>query len=410
MSGGFLRRMGPALIVGSVVLGPGSILTASRVGCDFGFELVWVVAAAATLMAAMTALSSHLGATLEGTPCEVLARSAGRPVAVLVGLVLFGVVACFQFSNNVGVLAALAPLGIPPGAASVGALVALNATVAIALLGFRELYRPLERAMKVLVALMILAFLGNLFLARPSPTAFLAGLVPNLPAQGLRESFLPVTGLIGTTFSVAGAFYTAYLVRAKGWKGEHARERSFDSLLSIGILGGLSMVVLATAATLLHGRVAGEQLQSAADVAMMLEPLFGGGAVVLFALGLLAAAFSSFLGNVLIGGTVLADGLGLGGEVDGKWTRRFTVLALAIGMGVALLVVRTGESPVRLILFAQALTVLGNPLLAGVMLLLAHRGPPEARPPLWTRTLAWIGFVLVVVLAVRTALRLIESV
>ena len=199
-------------------------------------------------------------------------------------------------------------------------------------------------------------------------------------------------------------------MRAKGWKGEHARERSFDSLLSIGILGGLSMVVLATAATLLPGRVAGEQLQSAADVAMMLEPLFGGGAVVLFALGLLAAAFSSFLGNVLIGGTVLADGLGLGGEVDGKWTRRFTVLALAIGMGVALLVVRTGESPVRLILFAQALTVLGNPLLAGVMLLLAHRGPPEARPPLWTRTLAWIGFVLVVVLAVRTALRLIESV
>ena len=126
--------------------------------------------------------------------------------------------------------------------------------------------------------------------------------------------------------------------------------------------------------------------------------------VVIVIIGLLVM-FQNLGINVM---SVLA-GLGLGGEVDGKWTRRFTVLALAIGMGVALLVVRTGESPVRLILFAQALTVLGNPLLAGVMLLLAHRGPPEARPPLWTRTLAWIGFVLVVVLAVRTALRLIES-
>ncbi|MDP6409886.1 MAG: divalent metal cation transporter [Planctomycetota bacterium] len=407
MSGGLLRRLGPALIVGSVVLGPGSLLTASRVGCDFGFELAWVVVTATVLMAAMTALSAHLGATLDGTPCEVLARRAGRPVAALVGLVLFGVVACFQFSNNLGVLAGLEPLGIPAGKASVAALCGLNALVAAALLGFRELYRPLERAMKALVGLMILAFVGNLVMARPSPGAFLAGLVPSLPTGDLHGSLLPVTGMIGTTFSVAGAFYTAYLVRARGWKGEHARERTFDSLVSIGVLGGLSLVVLATAATGLHGRVAGDELTGAAEVARMLEPLFGAGAVALFSIGLLAAAFSSFLGNVLIGGTVLSDGLGLGGEVDGKWTRLFTVAALAIGLGVALLVQRTGQSPVRLILFAQALTVLGNPLLAGVLLWLASRGPREARPPLWTRLLAWTGFVLVVGLAARTASRLL---
>ena len=167
------------------------------------------------------------------------------------------------------------------------------------------------------------------------------------------------------------------------------------------------MVVLATAATSLHGRIAGDELTTAADVARMLEPLFGAGAVFLFSLGLLAAAFSSFLGNVLIGGTVLADGLGLGGEVDGVWTRRFTIVALVIGMGVALLVQRTGQSPVRLVLFAQALTVLGNPLLAGVLLWLAHSGPREARPPVWTRALAWVGFALVAALAARTAARLL---
>ncbi len=407
MSAGFLRRVGPAVIVGSVVLGPGSLLTASRVGCDFGFELLWVVAAAAVLMAVMTTLAAHLGATGEGTPCEVLARRAGRPVAALVGLVLFGVVACFQFSNNMGVLAGLEPLGIPAGGATVGTLVALNALVAAALLGFRELYRPLERLMKLLVGLMALAFLGNFALARPSPAAFLAGLVPSLPDGGLRDSLMPVTGMIGTTFSVAGAFYAAYLVRAKGWGREHARERTVDSVVGIGVLGALSMVVLATAATSLHGRIAGDELTTAADVARMLEPLFGAGAVFLFSLGLLAAAFSSFLGNVLIGGTVLADGLGLGGEVDGVWTRRFTIVALVIGMGVALLVQRTGQSPVRLVLFAQALTVLGNPLLAGVLLWLAHSGPREARPPVWTRALAWVGFALVAALAARTAARLL---
>ena len=38
-----LRTLGPALIVASVVLGPGSILTASQVGASFGYELVWVL-------------------------------------------------------------------------------------------------------------------------------------------------------------------------------------------------------------------------------------------------------------------------------------------------------------------------------------------------------------------------------
>lgn len=415
-----LRALGPALIVAAVVMGPGSILTASRVGADFGYGLVWVLALAATLMAGMTALAAHLGVTQDGTPCTQLARRAGRPAAAAVGGVLFLVVACFQFSNNVGVLAALEPLSGGDARVEVGALVALNLAVAAALFGRRHLYRPVERLMKVLVGLMAVGFLGNLFLARPSLGALADGLVPRLPegvgfallprrADGaLVDPLLPVVGLVGTTFSVAGAFYQAYLVRAKGWGPGDLRRGRIDSLVGIAVLGFLSLTVMATAAATLHGEVAGAELTSAGDVARQLEPLFGARAQLLFGLGLFGGAFSSFLVNAMIGGVVLSDGLGLGSEVDGVWARRLTVLALGVGLGVAVAVRGSGWSPVQLVLVAQGLTVIGNPVLAGVLLWLATRPGAGASPaPRALRVAAWAGLVVVTWLAVRTGARVL---
>lgn len=415
---GRLRSFGPALIVASVVLGPGSILTASRVGTDFAYELVWVVVAAAILMVGATALSAHLGSTLARTPCEEIAARAGRAPAALVGAVLFLVVACFQFSNNVGVVAAAEPFMGAGGTWPIVLVVAINLAALAALFGLARLYAPVERLMKVLVGAMIVGFVGNLLYARPSPTGILAGLLPGLPEglepslvprrgrEGVVDPLLPVVGLIGTTFSVAGAFYQSYLVRKKGWGAAELRRGRLDSLLGIGVLGFLTLTVLSTAAAVLHGRVSGAELETAADVARQLEPLFGAGAKVLFCVGLFAGAFSSFLVNAMIGGTVFSDGLGLGGDMDGRWPKRLTALALIVGMGIAIAVQGAGWSTVELILFAQALTVLGNPILAGVLLWLALRpGRGQARAPLWTVGLAATGLVVVVVLAARTALR-----
>ena len=416
---GFLRQLGPAIIVGSVVLGPGSILTASRTGCDFGYDLVWIAALAAVLMVGVTALSARLGATLDGTICDELARRGGRSLAAFVGIVLFLIVACFQFSNNIGVLAAVTPFADPSGSWPVILLVAVNALVILGLFGLPQLYRPVEILMKALVLLMIVAFLGNMILAKPSLTETVAGLLPNLPPEvtgsllprrgssGIVDPLLPVVALMGTTFSVAGAFFQSYLVRKKGWTEAHLRQGLVDSAVGISILGLVTVMIMVTAASVLHGRVPGSELQSAADVARLLEPLFGPAAKLLFCTGLLAGALSSFLVNAMIGGTVLADGLGLGGDMDGRWARIFTGCALLVGLGVAIAVQSTGERPVNLIIFAQAMTVLGNPVLAGVMLWLSL-GCNAC--PAWLRGLTAAGFVVAVFLAIRTAMRLYLSI
>lgn len=407
------KSIGPAIIVASVVMGPGSIVVSSRVGCDYGYDLIWLVLVAVVLMIGMTALAAHLGATLEHSPCEELARRAGRGVAVFVGLVLFLVVACFQFSNNVAVVLAVEPYAGEGDTWPLVLLATVNLAVLAVLFGMRRLYDRVEFLMKFLVGIMMLGFLGNLAFASPELTGILAGLWPSLPdnlavavfptkpAAGgkIVDPMLPVQALIGTTFSVAGAFYQAYLVREKGWTRQDLSAGRIDSIVGISVLALLTLTVMVTAAAVFpKNGIQGKDLGHAADIAKQLEPLFGAAATLLFSIGLLAGALSSFLVNVMIGGAVLSDGIGLGGSMDKTGPKVFTAIALMVGMGVAMAVVSTGQTTMNLVIFAQAMTVLGNPILAGVLLWLSRR----SGAPRWIQIVSIVGFLLVLVLAART--------
>jgi Mn2+/Fe2+ NRAMP family transporter len=80
-------------------------------------------------------------------------------------------------------------------------------------------------------------------------------------------------------------------------------------------------------------------------------------------------------------------------------------------MGVAIASLASAGSTVALITFAQALTVLGIPALAAALLYLGTRAEltGERRVPRWIVGLAWLGLVVSILLAVRTALAVWEK-
>ncbi len=110
----------------------------------------------------------------------------------------------------------------------------------------------------------------------------------------------------------------------------------------------------------------------------------------------------------MIGGSVLADGLGLGGYMHQRWAKLFSLVVLLVGMVVAMVVLERGKPPVPMIVFAQALTVLANPLLAGAVLWLAYATAKRhsVRVPWYIHILGGAGFVAVLFLAARLAVRL----
>lgn len=420
-----LRSVGPAIIVAAVVCGPGSMLMSSKTGAIYGYSMLWVVVSAAALMWGMIVLSARLGVVFERTLLGEVAARLGRGVAAFVGLCLFLVVVGFQVSNNIAVVAALQAFGLPLGSDGsplmpVAVLLAVNAFVIAVIYRFSNLYKPVEKLLKGIVLVVVCSFLVNFVLARPDIAAMLRGLIPSPPEGGFTMLLSPkadanvtvLQALVATTFSVAGAFYQAYNVRARGWGIADARKGMVDSLAGIMVLGGVSVILMSTAAAALHGTdVDPATLTNVSDVARQFEPLFGRYATLVFSTGIFAGGFGAFMVNALIGGNMLADGFGFGETMNDRGTKHATVAALLIAMGIAIGCQLMGIKPVAAITVAQASTVLGLPALAATLLYLATRSElTEARKiPRWMLVMASLGLMVTTLLTARTVLKLVAT-
>jgi len=393
----WLQSLGPGLVTACVVIGPGSILTSSKIGADEGYSKSWVVVGAVFCMMVYTTLGAKLGTVALQSPGELISRYAGRWLAVLVGLGVFFISAAFQFSNNLGVHSALVAYR------DFDYWVVLFNAVSLAFLfGFRDLYRMVERLMSVFVALMLLSFAMNLWFAKPDVGEFVRGLVPLGGTSGGETNLgWPLLGLVGTTFVITAAYYQAYLVRFKGWTQENLRVGMIDARIGSAIMLLITLMIMTTAAAVLRGK----DLADVADVANQLQPLFGDKGRVIFCAGLFSAAFSSFIVNSMVGGFILSDSLNLGSMPSDRWPRRLTATVLLIGMVVALIVIKSGVKPIAAIVAAQAVTVVAAPLMAGVLLWLTNL--PEVmgkhRNGFWLNLAAGFGLVLLVLMAWYTA-------
>jgi manganese transport protein len=408
------RSIGPALITACVVFGPGSLLISSNVGANHGFKLLWLLLLTGVLMGTYMTTAARIGVVGGATPCTLVAQRLGRPAAAIIGINLCLICAAFQFSNNLAIVAAAGALipRVPP----IAVLAVLNGLIIVFLFSAKQVYGLLERVMKVMVGVILVSFMINIILASPSFTSILKGLIPRIP-EGItlgvphkvngkiEDPLLLVASLLGTTFSVAAAFYQGNLVREKGWTIREYRNGIGDSIAGVAVLTGVSAVIMITAATVIPG----QQAQDIGVLARSLQPLLRTTAYTIFCVGLFAVAMNPFLINAMIGGSILADGLGKPARLSDRPSRIFTVVVLMIGMVVAILALRTGQKPVNLIIFGQALTVIGNPLMAATILWLANRKDimGERRNTLLLNVLGVVGLLVVLLMAIRVLISVI---
>ncbi len=411
------RSIGPALITACVVFGPGSLLISSNVGAKYGYDLLWLLAFTGLMMGVFLTMGARIGVVGGATPCTLIARRLGRPAAALVGLTLCLICGAFQFSNNLAVVAAAgafmpenAPTWVVPAI-----LVAFNLAIIIFLFTAQHIYQALERMMKVMVGVILLCFVFNLLAAQPDIMAIAQGFIPQLPkgfelkaphiVDGIIiDPMLLIASLIGTTFSVAGALFQGNLVREKNWTIDDYKRSVGDSIFGVCLLTGISLIIMITAATVIRGQSA----DNIGTLAMALEPLLGRTSYWIFCIGLVAVSMNPFLINAMIGGAIFSDGIGKPARLSDRWPRIFTVVVMLVGMVVALLALRTGQKPINLIIFGQALTVLGNPLMALALLWLANQKDimGDRRNSWKINILGGIGFLLVVFMAVRVLWRI----
>ncbi|MEO6868201.1 MAG: Nramp family divalent metal transporter [Ginsengibacter sp.] len=358
----WLQALGPGIIIAALVFGPSKITITTKLGAEYGYSMIWIVAVAIFFMIIFTNMGARIGEASKISLLSSIRDEWGNKVAVVIGIGIFLVTTAFQAGNSTGVGIAFAEA---TGTSSKIWIILFN-LIGIGLLFFRSFYKTLERLMITLVALMLLSFVATLFFVKPDFTQVASGFVPVIPmgSGGLIIAFM------ASCFSIVGAFYQSYLVqeRKKIEPGEEKQNKGNSSIIGILILGVMSAMVLICAAAVLHPK--GIKVNSATQMAKALKPLFGIYATNLFLMGFFGASFSSLIGNASVGGTLLGDALGYGSRLSSKITRGLIGLVMVCGAIIAIIF---GKLPLELIVFAQSITIFLVPFIGIAMFFIANK-------------------------------------
>ena len=383
------KVIGPGFIIASVVIGPGSITVASKIGSTYGYALLWIIIVAAVCMGVYTMMSGRFGVLHDRSILQTVADTYGRWFAVLIGISAFLSSASFQFGNNLGIATGMQ--GITGVSENVWPWI-FTPLGMILIFWAKNLYKILEKLMMAMVMIMILAFLTNLAFAKPNLISMFKGFIPlTFPTNALNE----MTALVGTTFCLNVCIYQAYIVQNKGWNLDDMKHGMRDTIAGIVMLSFITILIIMTSAAALYPQ--GIKIATAADMAIQLEALFGKFAKYIFSIGLGAAAFSSLLVNSVIGGGLLSDGLGLGRTMQEKAPKVFTIFVMLIGMIIA--VFFKGNVVYALVL-AQASSLFAVPSIAiGLFLLLNNKKVMgDLKNNVWQNIIAAFGLVLILVM------------
>ena len=386
------------MITAALVFGPSKVTITSKLGADFGFDLLWIIVVAIFFMVVFTAMAARIGMASDVSLLTLIRNKWGKPAAVASGVGVFLVCASFQSGNSIGIGISIAELF---KSSPEPWIIAFN-LFGISLLFFRSFYKTLERIMIALIIIMLVAFLVTLFLSNPPIGQIAGGLVPVIPVGSLGL----IIAFMASCFSIVGACYQAYLMQERRRIHPEGRQSGRDSFPGILILGIMSAIVLICAAAVLHPK--GLKVNSGSDMARVLEPLFGNYASAFFLVGLFGAAFSSLIGNASLGGTLMADALGLGSNFNSKVVRGLIALVMVIGAIVAIVF---GNLPIQLMIFAQSITILIVPFLGIALYMIANdasimKGLVNSTK---VKVIGAIGLLILIGLAIRNVQTLFFS-
>lgn len=378
------RSLLPGIFLIGYNIGTGSLTAMSKAGANFGTDLLWAVLLSclitwylinffsrftmATGMTAMEAYHKHihpLYAWVLWTGLSIIILSA---LMAMIGLLADVVLVWCQEAWSVQAKRVLAGVVL---ALLVYGLILIGNT------------RRFEAMLGVMVALMGIAFIGSAIRFFPGIGPVLKGLVPSLPevAEGSDNSALVIlAGMVGTTVSVFAFLIRSGQVKDHGWTMTEWKLQKQDALVSAAMMFVLSAAVMLTAAATLHAE--GQKMNHIKEMIPMLKPLFGPGALFVFAIGIMAAGISSHLPNMMVI-PWLSDDLRGNPRNTGTPAKKVVLGALTV---ISMLGVMM-DRPVFLLLLSQAGISVVMPLaLLGLMFLSRRKdilGPHRPKPIEW---------------------------
>ncbi len=398
----YLKAIGPAIVISAVVVGPGSVTTASTMGATYSYSLLWVVvmAAIASFFYQLPAIRITMN-TGNSIMNSVYLRYGKKISLPFYCCILFGT-CVFQAGNFIG--AAMAMQYLLP------AFSLLTWTIIMVLLGFVLVwfgkYSLLENFTKVLVFIMVAAFLFTAIGSSPNVNQVVSeGFSFKLPDN----NHMLILAMVATTMvpdipvSLSALHKKKYFdpntPEGKLLAKDKIKMARLDLIVGCIVTMTITVsIIICSAANLFP---AGITVSSAQDMAAQLTPIIGKYAGVLFSLGLWAAAFSSGMFRIEL--MPLLYNQATGQEEDMRATRSRALMIITAAAPI-IIVMLWGSAPASLIVTAQAINGILLPFICAIVWKISSdkKYLGKNANQLWFNIVYGVIFVLTLLLAIRT--------
>jgi len=347
------KKIGPGVLVAAAFIGPGTIAACTIAGVAFGFSLLWAMLVSIFATMVLQEMAARLGViTQKGLAHVIKEQLSSKWIRILIVAVILGAILVGNAAYEAGNISG-ATLGMQ---ALFGEHFSSYYPFVIGFLAFVLLwlgsYKVLEKIFVGLIFLMSISFIITAILTKPEVFLVLKGLfIPSFP----QESLLTIIALVGTTVVPYNLFLHASLVNEKWKSKDDLKDARWDTLVSIGIGGIVSMAIIIAATAIPTHEITG-----ALDLAKGLEPLFGDTAKYFMGIGLFAAGITSSITAPLAAAYVANSCFGWNAGLKDK---RFRIVWISI-LTLGVLSLSFKIKPIAIIQFAQIANGILLPVIA----------------------------------------------
>jgi len=345
---GFIRYLGPALIVSTAYIDPGNFGTDIAGGAQYAYQLLWVVWLANIMAMVLQYLSGKLGLATNLSLAELIRDRLQTKWKILPYWLACETFAVFtDLAEFLGVTIALYLLfGIP---LIISALIsAFDVIIIFILTGGR--FRRMELAIANFVTVIGLGYIYEVFVTKPNALPIAVGSI--LPLMPDTNAAVICVGVIGATVMPHALVLHSYLSKNKLQRGDLEEKKELlryhrsETVSMLTMAGCINAAILIMASAAFNTR--GILVATIQQAYLTLLPLFGFLAGTVFAITLLCSGWSSSCCGVLAGQAIL-EGM-LGSRIN-PWFRR--IILRVINVVPTSVMILLGFNPLNLLVYSQ---------------------------------------------------------
>jgi len=351
----FFKYIGPGMLVTVGFIDPGNWATNIAAGSEFGYKLLWMVTLSTIMLIILQHNAAHLG-IVTGKCLSEAATENMRPWiknSVLSTAVIAAIsTALAEILGGAIALNMLFKLPI-----KIGALIIF--IVAIWML-FSNSYKKIEKIIIGFVSIIGLSFIIEICIVKINWGEAASGwLTPAFPIGSMPI----IMGVLGAVVMPHNIFLHSEVIQSRQWNlqddlviKKQLKFEFLDTLFSMLIGWAInSAMILMAAATFFQNKITVTELGQAQ---IMLKPLLGNGAAVLFAIALLFAGLSSCITAGMAGGSIYAGIFSESYDIEDSHTKT-GVLITMICATVLILFIKT---PFQGLVYSQMLLSVQLPI------------------------------------------------